>query len=106
MVSSHKPTFFGFDNRLPLVIAIQLTILQCNKRRYPFDDPAAIAELSTQPMLSWGDMGALILSVFLLILFAFTGKRLARWEGAVMLGAYALYMAMLFDLVPTPFAGA
>lgn len=72
----------------------------------PFDDPAVIAELSTGPMLGWGDMGALVLSVFLLILFAFTGKRLARWEGAVMLGAYCLYMFMLFGLVPTPFATA
>ena len=72
----------------------------------PFDDPAKVAELSTVPLLSWGDMGALALSVFLLILFAFTGKRLARWEGACMLGAYCLYMLMLFDLVPTPFATA
>lgn len=72
----------------------------------PFDDPAVVAELSTGPMLSWGDMGALILSVFLLILFAFTGKKLARWEGGVMLLAYCVYMLMLFDLLPTPFAGA
>ena len=72
----------------------------------PFDDPAAAEALSTAPMLTWGDMGALILAVFLLILFAFTGKRLARWEGAVMLGAYGLYMLMLFGLVPTPFATA
>ena len=72
----------------------------------PFDDPAAVADLSTAPMLSWGDMGALALSVFLLILFAFSGKRMARWEGAVMLSAYGLYMMMLFGLVPTPFATA
>lgn len=72
----------------------------------PFDDPAAAAELSTAPMLSTGDMGALFLSVFLLILFACTGKKLARWEGGVMLLAYAVYMLMLFDLLPTPFAGA
>ena len=70
------------------------------------DDPSIVSELSTAPMLSWGDIGALALSVFLLILFAFTGKKLARWEGAVMLGAYGLYMMMLFGLVPTPFATA
>ena len=51
------------------------------------DDPSLAEQLSTAPMLSWGDMGALGLSVFLLILFAFTGKKLARWEGAVMLSA-------------------
>lgn len=72
----------------------------------PFDDPATVAELATSPLLSWGDIGALILSVFLLILFAFTGKKLARWEGGVMLLAYFVYMAMLFDLLPTPFATA
>lgn len=72
----------------------------------PFDDPATIDAYSTTPMLSWGDMGALFLSVFLLILFAFTGKRLARWEGGVMLLAYFMYMAMLFGLLPTPFANA
>lgn len=52
-------------------------------------------------LVSWEHMGALILSVFLLLLFAFTGKRLARWEGAVMLAAYALYMAMLFNVMPS-----
>lgn len=72
----------------------------------PFDDPAVVAELSTGPMLTWGDMGALVLSVFLLILFAFTGKKLARWEGGVMLLAYCVYMLMLFGLLPTPFATA
>ncbi len=47
-------------------------------------------------MLSWGDIGMLVLSVILLILFALTGKRVARWEGAVLLAAYVSYMAYLF----------
>ena len=68
--------------------------------------PTAPTTSSIAPMLNWGDMGALALSVFLLILFAFTGKRLARWEGGVMLLAYLVYMFMLFDLLPTPFATA
>lgn len=53
-------------------------------------------------LMSWEHISALILSVFLLVLFAFTGKRLARWEGAVMLIGYALYMGLLFDVVPVP----
>lgn len=53
-------------------------------------------------LISWGNISALILSVFLLVLFAFTGKRLARWEGAVLLGAYALYLGLIFDVIPVP----
>jgi cation:H+ antiporter len=55
-----------------------------------------------ESIISWEHIGALILSVMLLWLFAFSGRRVARWEGAVMLLAYALYMGMLFDLVPVP----
>lgn len=47
-------------------------------------------------LLSWGDIGMLVLSVILLILFALTGKRVARWEGVVLLAAYVTYMAFLF----------
>ena len=54
------------------------------------------------PILGWEDIGAVILSVFLLVLFAFTGRKLARWEGAVLLGAYTLYMSMIAGVVPTP----
>lgn len=50
--------------------------------------------------LTWTDMSALLLSVFFIILFALTGRRIARWEGAVMIFAYALYMALIFNLVP------
>lgn len=52
-------------------------------------------------MVTWTDMGALFLSVFLLFVFAFTGRKLARWEGGVLLFAYFLYIGMRFDLVPT-----
>ncbi|MEL6386895.1 MAG: calcium/sodium antiporter [Pseudomonadota bacterium] len=54
------------------------------------------------PILGWEDIGAVILSVFLLVLFAFTGRKLARWEGAVLLCAYTLYMGMIAGVVPTP----
>ncbi|WP_373005955.1 calcium/sodium antiporter [Hyphomonas sp.] len=53
-------------------------------------------------IISFEDIGALILSVFLLMLFAITGKQIARWEGVVLLLAYALYFGLLFDLVPVP----
>ncbi|MEL6859764.1 MAG: calcium/sodium antiporter [Pseudomonadota bacterium] len=52
-------------------------------------------------MVTWADMGALFLSVLLLFVFAFTGRKLARWEGGVLLAAYFLYIGMRFDLIPT-----
>ncbi|MEM9667609.1 MAG: calcium/sodium antiporter [Pseudomonadota bacterium] len=60
--------------------------------------------LSSGHSLSWTDISTIILSVFLIIIFAFTGRQLARWEGAILLGSYGLYMGFLFNLVPTPFA--
>jgi len=71
-------------------------------------DPAANATAagianSGGSLLTWLDISALILATFLLILFAITGKRIARWEGTIMLAGYVLFMLMLFDLVPTPF---
>ena len=56
------------------------------------------------PIIGWEYIGALILSVFLMLLFAFTGRRLARWEGIVLLGTYVVYLGLLFDFVPTPLA--
>lgn len=52
-------------------------------------------------MVTWTDMGAIFLSIFLLLVFAFTGRKIARWEGGVLLGAYLLYMGLRFDLIPT-----
>lgn len=52
-------------------------------------------------LVTWTDIGALILSVFLLGLFAFTGKRIARWEGGILLAGYLLYMGLRFELIPT-----
>lgn len=51
--------------------------------------------------LTWTDVSTLGLSVFFVILFAFTGKRLARWEGAILLGSYFLFMALAFNLIPS-----
>lgn len=41
------------------------------------------------------DLGALGISVMLLFLFAFSGKRIARWEGALLLLGYLVYMFLL-----------
>ena len=51
-------------------------------------------------MVTWTDMGALFLSLFLIIVFAYTGRKLARWEGGILLAAYFLYMGLRFDLIP------
>lgn len=51
-------------------------------------------------LVTMQDMGALALSVFLLVLFAYTGRKLARWEGVVLLLSYAVYMALSFGLLP------
>lgn len=62
----------------------------------------AMAGAQSTTILSATDIGALILSVFLLILFAATGRKLARWEGGVLLAGYILYMGLTFDLIPVP----
>lgn len=41
------------------------------------------------------DLGALGLSVFLLFLFAYTGRKIARWEAGVLLSGYFIYMFLL-----------
>ncbi|MEQ8301000.1 MAG: calcium/sodium antiporter [Hyphomonas sp.] len=62
----------------------------------------AMSQERSSSIISSTDIGALILSVFLLMLFAMTGKRIARWEGMVLLLAYVLYFGLLFDLIPVP----
>jgi cation:H+ antiporter len=52
-------------------------------------------------MVTWTDMGAIFLSVILLFVFAFTGRKVARWEGGILLAGYFLYMGLRFDLIPT-----
>lgn len=51
-------------------------------------------------MVTWADMSALFLSLVLLFIFAFTGRKLARWEGGILLAGYFLYIGMRFDLIP------
>jgi len=90
-----------------------LGIMGVSAAVYPFSIIAPAATEGTKPLdveamsfasgnslVTMQDMGALALSVILLALFAYTGRRLARWEGAVLLGGYALYMAMSFNLLP------
>lgn len=57
--------------------------------------------LSTQAngsILTFGDVSMVALSVFMLILFAATGRKIARWEGAVLLLTYIAYMVFLFGV--------
>lgn len=62
----------------------------------------SIADGATTSLISPLDIGMLVLSTVLLMLFAITRKRISRWEGAVLLLAYATYFGLLFGLVPVP----
>jgi cation:H+ antiporter len=62
----------------------------------------AVTSAAGNSLISMGDMAALILSVGLMVLFAITGRLIARWEGAVLLFGYALYMGLTFNLIPVP----
>lgn len=66
-------------------------------------DITADALAGAQPVsiISSVDVGAVVLSAGLLMLFAMTGRKIARWEGAVLLLGYVLYMGLTFDLIPT-----
>ncbi|HAY06637.1 MAG TPA: calcium/sodium antiporter [Hyphomonas sp.] len=61
----------------------------------------AIAGDAPVSIISNIDVGALVLSAALLILFAFTGKRISRWEGGVLLLGYTVYMGLTFGFIPT-----
>ncbi len=65
-------------------------------------DISADAMAGAEPIsiISSVDVGALVLSAGLLMLFAMTGKKIARWEGGVLLLGYALYMGLTFNLIP------
>lgn len=65
-------------------------------------DISADAMAGAEPVsiISSIDVGALVLSAALLILFALTGRRIARWEGGVLLLAYFVYMGLTFDIFP------
>ena len=65
-------------------------------------DTSAAAMAGNQPvsMISGTDVGALVLAAVLLVLFALTGRKIARWEGGVLLLGYATYMGLTFDLIP------
>lgn len=61
----------------------------------------ALAGAQPVSIISSVDVGAVVLSAGLLMLFAMTGRKIARWEGAVLLLGYILYMGLTFDLIPT-----
>jgi cation:H+ antiporter len=82
-----------------------LGILGVAALMHPFSvrgDISAEAMAGDQPVsiISSTDVGALILAALLLMLFAMTGRKLARWEGMVLLLGYAVYLGLTFDLLP------
>ena len=90
-----------------------LGIMGVSAAVYPFSiisadgaDPSQPLEVGArdfspgESLVSMQDIGALGLSLFFLFLFAYTGKKIARWEGMVLLAGYALYMALSFNLIP------
>ncbi|MBY9067675.1 calcium/sodium antiporter [Hyphomonas sp. WL0036] len=62
----------------------------------------AMSSAGSASIMSTMDVGTLVLSVGLLLLFSLTGRKIARWEGAVLLLGYVLYMGLTFDLIPVP----
>ena len=48
------------------------------------------------------DLIAVLVSAALLIVFIISGKRIARWEGGLLLFGYSLYMGIVFNLIPVP----
>jgi cation:H+ antiporter len=66
-------------------------------------DLSAIALAGGEPvsMVSFVDTGALVLSAALLVLFAMTGRKIARWEGAVLLLGYVVYLGLTFGVLPS-----
>ena len=81
-------------------IVFPFSLIETNAAGVPLEI-AAMQFGQAASMVTWTDMGALFLSVFLLYVFAFTGRKLARWEGGILLSAYFLYIGMRFDLIPT-----
>ena len=63
--------------------------------------PLEISAMQTGSLITWTDMGALALAVFLLGIFAFTGRRIARWEGGILLASYLVYLGLRFGLFST-----
>lgn len=68
----------------------------------PFSVRGESASGDPVSLISGVDILTLFLSVLLLLVFAFSARRIARWEGVVLLGGYCLYMAVVFNLIPVP----
>lgn len=71
-------------------------------RNHAGDIAGEAMQAGGQSIVSTTDVGALVLSLFFLFLFGITGKRIARWEGGLLLAGYVLYMGLLFNLIPVP----
>ena len=69
--------------------------------RTPTGDGVAVADsVMGASVVSVQDLVALAVSVILLVVFAFTGRKIGRVEGGILLFGYAAFMALTFGLVP------
>ena len=86
------------------ILGVTALVHPFSVRGVPTGDVTADAMSSgfSHSLISVGDIAALLLSVALMVVFAISGKLVARWEGAVLLFAYALYMGLTFNLIPVP----
>lgn len=50
--------------------------------------------------ITWIDMGVMVVTAIVLVPFMFTGLRIERWEGGVMLAGYVAYVAWLIQQQP------
>ncbi|MBC8107944.1 MAG: sodium:calcium antiporter, partial [Anaerolineae bacterium] len=54
-----------------------------------------VSPISVQPALARSDCWWMLGVTLLLFPLIFTGRKILRWEGALMLGAYAAYLSLL-----------
>lgn len=67
---------------------------------------AVVQPLAIPPEIVAFDIWVMLASSALLVIFALTGWRIVRWEGAALLAAYGLYIAWLFRNAGAAAAGA
>ena len=67
---------------------------------------AVVQPLAIPPEIAAFDVWVMLASTVLLVLFALTGWRIVRWEGAALLAAYGLYITWLFRSAGAAVTGA
>ena len=57
---------------------------------------ATLRTLPIDEKLLYFELPALVGFMLLMAIFLYTGRRIVRWEGMVLLGCYAVFMGLLF----------